>query len=143
MGDDITVEFVTGPDSEVDKEELERLTLSLRQEIGQLEDVDKVEQASAGPAPDGTRAGELAAIGKLIVSAVPGVEAAAKVLDVIRIWLGGRASGAPTLKMTIGGNSIEIAADDDQQDALVAQFIKSLQSQTAPSAAPTAPATEG
>lgn len=140
MGDDITVEFVTGPDSEADEAELEQLTLALRQEILQLDDVDSVEQASAGPAPDGTRSGELAAIGSLIVSAVPGVEAAVKVLAVIRSWLGGRAGGAPTLKMTVGGNSIEIAADDDQQDALVEQFIKSLQASATP---PATPATEG
>jgi hypothetical protein len=141
MSDDITVEFVTGPDSEADEAELEQLTLALRGEILQLEDVDAVEQASAGPAPEGHRAGELAAIGKLIVSVVPGVDAAAKVLEVIRTWLGGRAAGAPTLKMTVGGNTIEIAADDDQQDALVQQFIKSLQSAAAAPATP--PATEG
>lgn len=140
MSDDIKVEFVTGAGSEVDEIELERLTQSLSQEIGQLEDVTSVEQASAGPAPDGTRAGELAAIGSLIVSAVPGVEAAAKILGVIRSWLGGRAAGAPTLKMTVGGNSIEIAADDDQQDALVKQFIKALENQAATPGAPAAPA---
>ena len=141
MSDDIKVEFVTGAGSEADEAEIEQLTLALRAEILQLEDVDSVEQASAGPAPDGTRSGELAAIGSLIVSAVPGVEAAAKVLGVIRSWLGGRAAGAPTLKMTVGGNSIEIAADDDQQDALVQQFIKTLQASSA--APPAAPATEG
>lgn len=139
MSDDILVEFVTGPDSEADEAELERLTLALREEILQLDDVNAVEQASAGPAPEGTRSGELAAIGALIVTAVPGVQAAAKVLTVIRSWLGGRSAGAPTLKMTVGGNSIEIAADDDQQDALVAQFIKTLQA----SSAATPPATDG
>ena len=130
MSDDILVEFVTGPDSAADDAELEQLTLALREEILQLDDVNTVEQATAGPAPDGTRSGELAAIGSLIVSAVPGVQAAAKVLAVIRSWLGGRSGGAPTLKMTVGGNSIEIAADDDQQDALVEQFIKTLQAST-------------
>jgi len=140
MSDDITVEFVTGAGSAADDAELEQLTLALRQEILQLEDVDSVEQASAGPAPDGTRSGELAAIGALIVSAVPGVQAAAKVLEVIRSWLGGRAAGTPTLKMTVGGNSIEIAADDDQQDLLVKQFIKALENQAGTPGAPAAPA---
>ena len=148
MSDDITVEFVAGS-SGADQAELEQLTQALRGEILQLEDVDSVERASAGPAPDGTRSGELAAIGKLIVAAVPGAEAAVKVLAVIRTWMGGRAAGAPTLKMTVGGNSIEIAADDDQQDALVEQFIKSVQASAAagqpasPDSAPAASVTEG
>lgn len=141
MSDDILVEFVTGPDSEADDAELEQLTLALRQEILQLDDVSAVEQATS-PAPEGHKAGELAAIGSLIVSAVPGVEAAAKVLGVIRAWLGGRAAGTPTLKMTVGANSIELAADDDEQRLLVEQFIKALQASTAAAPAPP-PATEG
>jgi hypothetical protein len=141
MSDDILVEFVTGPDSAADDEEVQQLTQALRAEILQLDDVNAVDQASAGPAPDGTRSGEMAAIGKLVVSAVPGAEAAVKVLQLIRVWLAGKPS-TPTLKMTVGGNSIEIVADDDQQDALVQQFIRTLQ---AGAAAPqgTTPATEG
>jgi hypothetical protein len=140
MSDDILVEFVSGPDSEADDAELEELTLALREEILQLDDVNAVEQATAGPAPDGTRAIDVKAIGALIVSAVPGADSAVKILEVIRGWLAGKPS-TPTLKMTVGGNTIEIAADDDQQDALVAQFIKNLQaSSTAPQATP--PATE-
>jgi hypothetical protein len=141
MSDDILVEFVTGPDSAADDAELEQLTLALREEILLLDDVSKVELASVGPAPDGTRAIDVKAIGELVVSAVPGAEAAVKVLQLIRVWLAGKPS-TPTLKMTVGGNSIEIAADDDQQDALVEQFIKSLQ---AASATPqgTPQATEG
>jgi len=138
MGDDITVEFVTGPDSEADEAELEQLTLALRQEILQLDDVDNVEQASAGPAPEGHKAGELAAIGSLVVTAVPGVQAAVKILQVVRSWLGGRPPGSPTLKMTVGGNTIEINPNDAQKEALVEQFIKSLQAAATPPAAPAA-----
>lgn len=133
MSDDITVEFVTGPDSEADEAEIEQLTLALREEILQLDEVNAVEQATAGPAPDGVRSGELAAIGSLVVTAVPGVKAAVNILQVIRSWLGGRGPSAPTLKMTVGGNTIEIVPDDDQQDALVEQFIKSMQNSLAAS----------
>ena len=41
--------------------------------------------------------------------------------------------------MTVGGNTIEIVPDDDQQDALVEQFIKSLET----ASQGTTPATEG
>ena len=140
MSDDITVEFVTGPGGDADEAELEQLTQALREEILQLDDVDSVAQASAGPAPDGTRSGELAAIGSLVVTAVPGVQAAVKILQVIRGWLGARTSSTPSLKMTVGGNTIEIVPDDDQQEALVQQFIKTLQASTPQGSTP---ATEG
>jgi len=136
MSDDILVEFVTGPDSAADDAELEQLTQALREEILQLDDVNTVEHPSAGPAPDGTRAIELAAIASLLVSVAPG--AASKVFQLVRAWLAGRPS-PPPLKITVGGNTIELVPDDDQQDALVEQFIKSMQSP----ATPAAPATEG
>lgn len=137
MSDDITVEFVTGPGSEADAAEIEQLTLALREEILQLDEVNAVEQATAGPAPEGTRAIELAAIGSLLVSVAPG--AAAKVFQLVRAWLAGRPS-PPPLKITVGGNTIEIVPDDEQQDALVEQFIKSMQGSATQ---PTPPATEG
>ena len=59
--------------------------------------------------------------------------AAAKVFQLVRAWLAGRPS-PPTLKMTVNGNSIEIVPEDDQQDALVEEFIKSMQSSAAPAA---------
>jgi len=138
MSDDMLVEFVTGPDSAVDDAELEQLALALRQEILQLDDVDAVEQATAGPAPDGTRAVELAAIGALLVSVAP--QAASKVFQLVRAWLAGRPS-PPPLKITVGGNTIELVPDDDQQDALVEQFIKSMQA--SPTGTQATPATEG
>lgn len=138
MSDDMLVEFVTGPDSAVDDAELEQLALALREEILQLDDVDAVEQATAGPAPEGTRAVELAAIGALLVSVAP--QAASKVFQLVRAWLAGRPS-PPPLKITVGGNTIELVPDDDQQDALVQQFIKSMQ--TSPPGPQSTPATEG
>lgn len=142
MSDDILVEFVSGPDSEADAAELEQLTQALRAEILQLDDVDSVEQASAGPAPAGTKALELAAIGSLLVSVAPG--AAGKVFQLVRAWLAGRPS-PPPLKITYGENTIELVPNDDQQDALVQHFIKMAQAGQSGQAAPpgTTTATEG
>ena len=47
-----------------DPDEIDRLTQSLREEILLVDDVDSVDAASAGPAPEGTRAVDVAAIGR-------------------------------------------------------------------------------
>ena len=62
---DILVEIME-PDAE--PERLDALAGALREELLGL-DVDDVERAIAGPAPDGTRALELAVIGALLVKA--------------------------------------------------------------------------
>lgn len=130
MSDDILVEFVTGPESAEDSAELEQLTLALRAEILELDDVSGVEQATAGPAPEGAKGIDVAAIGSLVVSVVPGVQAAAKVVEVVQRWFARRsgtgAGSPPVLKMTVYGHTIELVPDEEQQKALVAQFIESL-----------------
>lgn len=124
MDEEIRVEFVSGPDA--DPAELDGLTRALRAEILQVEEVERVEQASAGPAPEGSKGLEIAAIGSLIVGVTPAVQAVGKVIDVVRNWLAARAPSTPPLQMTIGDKSITVSADQEQQDALVAAFIAAL-----------------
>ena len=138
MSDEIRVDFVTGPDA--DPEEIDALTRALRAEILQVDEVDSVEQASAGPAPDGSKGLGLEAIGSLVVGVTPGLQAAVKVIEVVRGWLAGRSS-TPPLQMTIGDKSITVVADKEQQDALVAAFVASLAGPTA--GAPPAPEPAG
>jgi hypothetical protein len=128
MSQDILVELVAGSD-ETDPGEIDRLTQSLREEILLVDEVDSVDAASAGPAPEGTRAVDIAAIGGLVVAAAPTVEAVGKIVRVIREWFARRTQAAPdtTLKMTIGDNSIEISANAEQQEQLVAEFIAAVQ----------------
>ena len=131
MTQDITVEFVDAPD-DADAAELERLTQSLRTEILQVDDVDSVEQPVSGAAPDGTRAVDVAQIGALVVAAAPGVAALTRIIDTVRGWFASRKAADPlatpaALKLTIGDKSIEIVADREQQQALVAEFIAAVQ----------------
>lgn len=121
MGEDIRVEFVGGAD--IDPAEIDALTMALREEILQVDEVDRVEQASEGPAPEGSKALDLAAIGALIVGITPGVQAVGKVVEVVRNWLSARSPSTPQLEMTIGDKSIILRPDKDQQDALVAAFV--------------------
>jgi hypothetical protein len=124
MGEDIRVEFVSGPDA--DPGEMDALTSALRAEILEVDEVDRVDQVSAGPAPEGSKGLEVAAIGALVVGVAPGVQAIAKVIEVVRGWLADRSASTPPLQMSIGDKSIVVKADKKQQDELVAAFIAAL-----------------
>ena len=60
MSEDIRVDFVSGP--EMDPAEIDALTRALRAEILQVEEVDRVEQPSAGPAPEGAKGLDVTAV---------------------------------------------------------------------------------
>ena len=126
METDLLVELF---DADADPERLDQLTQALRRELLEL-DVDGVDQATAGPAPEGTRGLELAAIGALLVKAATTSDMLVKVIGVVRGWL---RSGPPrnqrTLRLTISGQSIELThATDAQQQQLVDQFIRAVAS---------------
>ena len=132
MSEDIRVEFVGGPDA--DAEELDALTRALRAEILEVDEVDRVDQAYAGPAPEGSKGLDVAAIGALVVGVAPGVQAIAKVIEVVRAWLANRSASTPPLQMSIGDKSIIVKADKKQQDELVAAFIAALNAGSADAA---------
>ncbi len=137
MDEEFRVEFVGGPDA--DPEEIDALTRALRTEILEVDEVDRVEQAVAGPAPEGSKGLDVSAVGALVVGVAPGIQAVAKVLDVIRGWLANRSSSTPPLQMTIGDKSITVLADEEQQEELVAAFVAALRTahHTDPGAADT------
>jgi len=87
-----------------------------------------VAHAQAGPAPPGSRAIGLAEIGSLIVTVKPTVEALVKVVGVLRGWMASRkASGTKkqsTMRITVNGQTLELTPTAEQQQALVAEFVK-------------------
>ncbi len=115
-------------DEGLDPADVEQLTIALRAELLQIDEVDGVTAAPGGPAPPGSRAIGLIALGSLIVNAKPTVEAIARVVGVLRDWLGRRSHGdAPqsTLRITVNGQTLELTPSAEQQAALVQEFIKS------------------
>ena len=124
MTEEIRVEFKSSPDA--DPSELDAMTRALRAEILEVDEVDRVEQPAAGPAPSGSKGLDVAAIGALVVGVAPGVQAVAKVFEVVRAWLANRSSSTPPLQMSIGDKSITVVADKQQQEELVAAFIAAL-----------------
>lgn len=125
MAEDMRVDLY---DEELDPAEVEELTLALRRELLEIDDVDDVTSAAAGPAPPGSRAIGLIALGSLIVSARPTIEAVSRVVGVLRDWLSRRSSqDAPhsTLRITVNGQTLELTPTAEQQATLVQEFLRS------------------
>ncbi|HSS32740.1 MAG TPA: hypothetical protein VLL27_05620 [Solirubrobacterales bacterium] len=108
-----------GPD--YDAEETFELTQGLRGELLEL-DVDTVELASAGEAPDGSKGPELLAIGGLAIKFVLNSAVLRSVVDTTTAWLGRQQ--ARSVKLTLDGDTLEpTGVSSDQQGRLVDQWI--------------------
>lgn len=130
MRDDVVVDLF---DEDLDPAEVEQLTLSLRRELLDVEEVQEVSQAQSGPAPLGSRAIGLAEIGSLIVTVKPTVEILVKVVGALRDWMARRqVSGSPktTMRITLNGQTLELTPTEEQQQALVEEFVKAAASST-------------
>ncbi len=116
-------------DEGLDPADVEQLTIALRDELLQIAEVDDVTSAPGGPAPPGSRAIGLIALGGLIVNAKPTVEAIARVVGVLRDWLGRRSAHEDdpkgTLRITVNGQTLELTPNAEEQAALVQEFIRS------------------
>jgi hypothetical protein len=89
------------PDS--DQEELDVLTLQLREQLLGLE-VDQVELKRLDAVPAGAKPGEAIALGSLVVTVAP--IALQAVLSLLETWIGHRP--IRTVIITIGGDSLEL-----------------------------------
>ena len=107
-----------------DSERMEQLTLALRRELLQL-DVEDVEPVRAGPAPEGTRAIDVAAVGALLVTLTSSAAALTGVVNTIRGWLA-QGSRGRTVELSIGDKTLKLAgASDEQQEQLIREFLRS------------------
>jgi hypothetical protein len=119
--DEVVVELFAG---DADEEHLDRMAAALRRELLDIPEVDRVAPMSAGPAPAGTRAVDVAAIGAFLVTVKPTVELLGKVVGVVRAWLGSSRSRASTLRITVNGTTLELTPTQAQQDELVRAFLR-------------------
>jgi hypothetical protein len=105
-----------------DADELERLLLALRTDLLDL-DVDAVEPARGGPAPDGTRSIEALAVGALIVRLARTPEAVGALARAVRAWLGPRPERR--VRLELDGDVIELSgASDAERGRLVDAWIE-------------------
>lgn len=109
--------------SGADEDELERLARSLRAELLEL-DVDAVEPAATGPAPDDARAVEALMVGALVVRLARDSESLSALVRTVRGWLGGDA--ARSVRIELDGDVLELTgASDAERQRLVDVWIES------------------
>ena len=106
-----------------DAEQLEELTRALREEILTL-DVESVVPRSGGEAPPGTRAVDAAAIGALVVSVAPALEALARLVTTVGDWLR-RGGTQRTVRLKIGDDELELSgASSAVQQQLAMDWVR-------------------
>ena len=107
-----------------DPARLEELTGRLRSELLDL-DVNDVERVSAGNAPEGSKAIELAAVGALIVTMEQSGRLRGQGREHDPRVAGADPAPTRAVEDALGDRTIELtAASNDQQDRLVAEFIR-------------------
>jgi hypothetical protein len=106
---------------DVDDARLEELTASLRRELSEL-DVDAVERVEEGAAPEGAKVGDVLALGALVVKVARSAASMAGVVRALQDWA---ARGGRTVKLDVGGDTIEVTgASRGQQDRLIEAWIE-------------------
>ncbi|WP_236061953.1 hypothetical protein [Actinacidiphila acididurans] len=114
----IVLEVVGAAD--VDDEELQELTLSLRRHLLDL-DVDDVRPAAGGQAPQGAKPAGTVAVGALVLTAAPVLLRA--VLRCVEEWLRNRP--VRTVRLELSGRTIELgAASAQDQRRLIEEFVR-------------------
>ena len=104
-----------------DAGELAELTGRLRDELLEL-DVDAVEPATGGAAPDGAKGLELLAIGGLVVRFAMKAGVLRAVADATVGWLGRQQ--ARSVKLTLEGDTLELTGvSSDEQQRLIDLWV--------------------
>jgi hypothetical protein len=95
-------------------EDLATQTAKLRRTLLEL-DVDDVRHVTAGPAPDGTRAVDVLAVGSLLVALAKAPQLVSSMAQVLSAWVSTRNGRSVTVE--IDGNRLELTGvtRDDQQ----------------------------
>lgn len=106
-----------------DAQRLDDVTGMLRRELLDL-DVDDVRRPTAGPAPDGSRALDVAALGALVVTLGHTATGLGEVVAAVRRWLARGGGVRRTVKIEIDGDTLELSeVSAAEQDRLVDLFV--------------------
>ncbi|HJR81985.1 MAG TPA: hypothetical protein VJ821_18065 [Anaerolineales bacterium] len=97
-----------------DPEELDELARQLRAEVEEL-NIDSIEQVSAGSAPQGTKAVDMAAIGQMAVTLAPTI--VPPLFDVLKSWVERKPSTPVKVKVKVGKRTAQIEYDPTKTSA--------------------------
>ena len=103
-------------------EDLAEMTQRLRQEVLEL-DVRSARPMTAGEAPPGARAAELALLGSLLVTLARSPEMLKAVIAAVQAWLGGQR--ARSVELQIGGDTLKVSGVSSvEQQRLIELFVE-------------------
>jgi hypothetical protein len=112
-------------DHDEDPEELERITHNLRDELTEIDTIEKVDLVSKGEAPKGSKAGaEVIALGSLLVTLGTSAVSTAipNLSNALQSWL--TSHERRKISLEIGGDKIEVTGiSDEQQQRLIESWI--------------------
>jgi hypothetical protein len=103
------------------KEELDRMTYNLLSAVREM-DVERVELAKAGPAPEGAKAIDALTAGSLVMAVLPGM--LPKVIDGIQAWAMRGSNRSVKFKGRIAGQAIEFEGSGEDLQRLLATLDK-------------------
>ena len=92
-------------DPEADADELAKLAVDLREQLLEL-DIERADPATAGPAPPGTRAGEIFVAGALTVMLTLSSGLLTGLIEAVKSWVS--LSGGRSVKLEIDGDVLEV-----------------------------------
>lgn len=105
----------------LDEDSLAECATALGDELAEL-DVEAVEPAAAGDAPEGAKGVELLAVGALVVKLASSAKVLRQVLDTVRDWV--QRNDAEKVRLEIGGDVIEVeGASPEERRALVDAWL--------------------
>jgi hypothetical protein len=108
-------------DPGADADEVGELALRLRRRLLEL-DAD-IAPAPGAAAPEGAKAGEIAAVGALLVGFAQCVGGVGSIVTAVRSWVGGHPERA--VELELDGDKIKITgATSEQQERLVAAWLE-------------------
>lgn len=97
-----------------DPAELDELTRQLVGEVNEL-NVEQVEQVSAGDAPEGSKALDMAAIGELAVTLAPSL--IGPLFDLLKSWVERKPSTPVKVRVRVGKRTAQIEYDPTRTSA--------------------------
>jgi hypothetical protein len=114
----VDLKVILGAGAGVEAEEVEELTLQLRERLLELDVID-VERERADDPPDGARPGDVVSIGALIVSIVGSSGLLSAVVNAIQSWMIGL--GPRSVKLDLDGDVLEVTGIDSREQRRLIQ----------------------
>jgi hypothetical protein len=117
----INIESTLG--EEDDTEKLERITHNLRDDLKELDSIEKVDLTKTGEIPRGAKAGEEIILGSLLVELVPVISTALPhVVKALQSWL--RRNDRHKISLEIRGDKLEVTGiSDEERQRLIDAWI--------------------